>query len=81
MAKKEPSVSIRVHTTIKAIIDYIITNHRASTGEGLTNDQALWMAFNDQKVAKEAIDAVLKMGAKIPEDLRKVGKGEGKSEE
>lgn len=80
MARKEPTVSIRVHTTIKAVIDYIITNHRASTGEGLTNDEALWMAFNDQKVAKDAIDAVLKMGAKIPVDERQTKSGKGKSE-
>jgi hypothetical protein len=81
MPRKEPTVSIRVHTTIKAIIDYIITNHRARTGQGLTNDEALWMAFTDEKVAKEAIDAVLKMGAKIPVDERQNKEGKGKGEQ
>lgn len=69
MVRKGDTVSIRIHPTNKAVIDWLITNHRAQTGQGLTNDEALWLAFNEG--AKEAVAAVLAMGAKPPVDERK----------
>lgn len=70
VSRKGDSVSVRIHPTNKAVIDWIITNHRAKTGKGLNNDEALWLAFNDPEVAREAVEAILGMGAPPPVDQR-----------
>lgn len=68
MTRRGETVSIRIHPTNKAVIDWLITNHRATTGQGMTNDEALWMVF--QKGAPDAVKAVLAMGAQVPKDAR-----------
>lgn len=72
MVRKGETVSIRIHPTNKAVIDWLVTRARAVTGQGLTNDEALWAVFN--KCEKDAVDAVLEMGAVPPGDARKQGK-------
>lgn len=69
MPRRGDSVSIRVHPTIKIIIDYLSSKHRAETGVGLSNDEVIWMLA--EGCAKDAIEHVNKLGAEIPADKRK----------
>lgn len=66
---KGETVSIRIHTTNKAIMDYVIAQHRASTGIGLSNDEVLWEAFKQKY--PEAVKAALDAGAIPPTDKRR----------
>lgn len=66
---KGETVSIRIHTTNKAVIDYVIAQHRAKTGLGLSNDEVLWEALKERY--PEAVRAALDAGATPPTDKRR----------
>lgn len=64
MVRRGDTVSVRIHPTNKAVIDWLIFEHRAKTGKGLTTDEILWEVF---KAAKpKAVEAVLAQGATPP---------------
>jgi hypothetical protein len=69
MAKRGASVSIRVHPTIKFVIDYLSNKNRIETGAGLSNDEALWRLI--EQGAPDAVKYVKSIGAAIPTDGRK----------
>jgi hypothetical protein len=77
MARKGVSVSIRVHPTIKTVIDYLSSKHRAETGVGLSNDEAIWMLI--EGCAPDAVKFVESIGADIPVDNRRKGGKKGSS--
>lgn len=68
MVRKGDTVSMRIDPTNKAVLDWIAFNHRATTGKGMTIDEALWYAFTHD--VSEAVEAVLKTGAQPPKDER-----------
>lgn len=72
MARRGDSVSIRVHPTIKIVIDFLSSKHRAETGVGLSNDEVIWMLI--EECAKDALEFVDSIGAEKPIDLRKLTK-------
>lgn len=67
--KQPPPASIRVHPTNRAVLDYIAAMHVAQTGQNISIDEALWIAFT--KGAPAAVAAVLALGAEPPVDKRK----------
>ena len=69
MPKRGSSVSIRVHPTIKFVIDYLSNKNRIATGAGLSNDEAIWRLI--EKGAPDAVEYVKSIGAEIPSDGRK----------
>ena len=69
MVRKGDTVSMRIDPTNKAVLDWIIFNHRATTGQGMTLDEALWYAYTHD--VTEAVEAVLKTGAQPPIDERR----------
>lgn len=72
MARKGETVSIRIHPTNKAVIDWLVTRARAKKQLGMTNDEVLWETFS--KCEPDAVAAVLAMGAEPPIDERKHNK-------